>query len=313
MNQTHIPLIVLGGSDRKPATMPATGSQQHPLTGYKGLDIRIGGRPMVEILIERLWQSDCFAPIHLAGPRQVYGDLDADLHLFDTNGSFAENIHNSLEPVVRAHPGKPAAFITCDVLPEVEVLRRRIADYWSRSPCDLYFPLVKVSAEDLAGGASSWKPTYRIVPARGEEAVATLPGHLLIVDPEAMRREFLYDLFQVAYDTRNRPVGHRRNVMLRRLLSRLVMTDLVDALRLSPPTLTWTLLRGVLPAVAALRKGKVSIDHLERALQTLFVRRQHRRAFPERKVHLPITDDLSLALDVDTEEEAVEVEERIRN
>ena len=50
--QQRLPLIVLGGSDRKPAQMPDEGSSQHPLTGYKGLDIRIDGRSVRTTRIE---------------------------------------------------------------------------------------------------------------------------------------------------------------------------------------------------------------------------------------------------------------------
>ena len=51
---TSIPIVILAGSDRRPAEMPADGRHEHPLSGYKGVDIRIGGRSLVATVIDRL-------------------------------------------------------------------------------------------------------------------------------------------------------------------------------------------------------------------------------------------------------------------
>ena len=57
MRRGKIPAIVLGGRDPRPTTLPQGGEDQHPLTGYKGVEIRIQGRPIVEHLVECLESS----------------------------------------------------------------------------------------------------------------------------------------------------------------------------------------------------------------------------------------------------------------
>ena len=50
----HTPLIILGGRDRRGSRLPEAGQGKHPLRGYKGVDLEIGGRALISILIERL-------------------------------------------------------------------------------------------------------------------------------------------------------------------------------------------------------------------------------------------------------------------
>jgi hypothetical protein len=171
-------------------------------------------------------------------------------------------------------------------------------------PCDLWFPMVRRPEDRARLGASAWKPTYRIVPEEGRPAVAVLPGHLVVADPQALRLEFLYRLFQLGYRTRNRSIEHRRSTMVRGLLAELLLQDLLNLGRLKPPTLTWTVLGAALPAARALARGTITRARLEDALRRLFVRRRHRRRYPDRRVVLPFVDELTLALDIDTEEEA---------
>jgi hypothetical protein len=64
-----IPLIILGGSDRKPAALPPQGRDLHPLSGCKGIDVRLAGRCLIEHLADRLRRSGAFEPIWVAGPR----------------------------------------------------------------------------------------------------------------------------------------------------------------------------------------------------------------------------------------------------
>ena len=69
-------------------------------------------------------------------------------------------------------------------------------------------------------------------------------------------------------------------------------------------TLTWSVLRVGIAAARELRDGTITRERLEQALRTIFVKSRHRRKFPGRRVQLPIVEALSLALDIDTEEEA---------
>ena len=199
MTPHQLPLIVLGGSDRHPALATGTSDDRHPLSGYKAADIEIQGRPLVAIVLERARDSGCFAPVYLAGPARVYDQVVATESLIDTDGSFGHNIQTALEATRRRHPGSPVAFLTSDVVPEVATLRRLAALYAASAPCDLWAPMVRVRADRRALGASTWKPRYRIVFEPGSPAPEALPGHLVVVDPEAIALDRAYAVFQIAY------------------------------------------------------------------------------------------------------------------
>jgi hypothetical protein len=307
MFEKKIPIIVLGGSDRKSTKLPASGRDKHPLSGCKGMDIRIGNRSMIEAVTERLEASGAFAPIYIAGPASVYGRINAPAELIDTDRSFGENIRISLEAVRAAHPGSAVSFITCDVLPEVPTLREMMEQYNKSTPCDLWFPLIRAPRSPGALGAFAWKPVYRIAPREGAVPFRILPGHWVVIDPDALRLKFLYRLFNVGYETRNRRIDKRRSVMVRKLLSDLLYQDLLHLFGFRLPTLTWTVLSAGIPAATALREGTITRQGLEEAMRRIFVRRRHRKQYPERQIHTPLVDGLSLALDVDTEEEAREI------
>jgi len=303
----RIPIIILGGSDRRSAELPESGRDKHPLSGCKAVDILIDGRPMVEKVVQRLEASGCFGPIYLAGPARVYRAVDAAVERIDTDGSFGENIRASLEAVRVAHPGRPVSFITCDILPDADTLSGLMETYWEQAPCDLWFPLVRAPEDPGALGAFAWKPVYRIVPREGEPALPILPGHWVVVDPEALRLDFLYRLFQIGYSTRNRPINRRRIAMVRGVLLELLYQDLRHLLGLRLPTLTWSVLGAGIPAATALREGRITRARLEDAMRRIFVKYRHRRRHPERRILVPLVEGLSLALDVDTVEEAREI------
>jgi hypothetical protein len=299
-------MIVLGGSDRKSTRLPDDVRDKHPLSGYKGVDIRIGGRPMVETIVELIIASGRFGPVYVAGPTKVYENVRCDAAMIEANGTFGQNIQTSLERVRAIHPGSPIGFITCDVLPEVDSLLALLAHYDSHAPCDLWFPLVVAPEDKEQLGASAWKPLYKIAPRDGEPALRILPGHLVIVDPEALRLKFLYRLFQLGYRTRNRPIDRRRSVMVRKLLKSLLYQDLLHILGFRFPDLTWTVLRAGIMAARELRNGTITQARLENFLRQIFVKYKHRKRFPDRRVLTPLVDELWLALDIDTEEEARE-------
>jgi hypothetical protein len=307
MGGQKIPVIVLGGSDRKSTELPASVKDKHPLSGCKGRDILIAGRPMVQVIVDRLERSGCFDPIYLAGPADVYRPLNVNATLINTDGTFGGNIEHSLEQVRAAHPGLPVSFITCDILPEVTTLQRLVERYREDSPCDLWFPLPLAPNDPRELGAFAWKPIYRIVPRKGEPAVRILPGHFVVVDPQALRLKFLYRLFQVGYKTRNRPVDNRRSAMVRNLIVELLYQDMLHVLGLRLPNLTWSVLRAGIPAGGKLRDGTLTLTELEDVMRRIFVRNRHRRRYPQRRIVVPLVDAISLGLDVDTEEEAREI------
>jgi len=307
MLDQRIPIIVLGGSDSRPSELPEQGRDKHPLVGYKGVRIEIGGRALIDTIVDRLRLSERFSNVYLAGPAQVYGSRRGDAAVIDTNGSFGENIETSLERVRRLHPGLPVAFTTCDILPEVETLERLMDEFAAVSPCDLWFPLIRMPDDPARLGESAWKPAYRVVERPGEPAVGVLPGHLMIVDPEALRLHFVYRLFQIGYRTRNRPIAFRRSMMIRGVIGALLYQDMLHVAGLRWPSLTWTVLSAGIPAGRELRDGRVTAARLEDAVRRMFVTAAHRKRYPERRAVVSITDGLSLARDIDTEEEAREM------
>ena len=304
MPTTRLPIVILAGSDRRAPHLPAGGGDKHPLAGYKAVSVHLGGRTLLEALIERLERSCRFGPIRVVGPRRLAGAVGPALPLIESDGTFGENLRSAIEAMGLHHPRQPFAFIACDVLPDAETLERVMAEYDRAAPCDLWFPLVRAPEDGSGLGASAWKPRYRVAPHAGEQAVGILPGHLAIVDPDALRLKFLYRLFQLGYSTRNRSIDYRRGVMVRGVVAALLVQDLRHILSLRAPTLTWSVLRAGIPAARRLREGTATRERLERALGQMFVTARHRRRYPERGVRLPIVEGLSLALDIDTEEEA---------
>ena len=299
-----VPLVILAGSDRRPSILPSSGRDKHPLTGYKGLDVRIQGQPLVAAVADRLKQSGCFAPIYLAGPAAIYKDVTSSVKLIDADGGFAKNIRLAMTAVRAAHPDQPIAFTVCDILPEIDTLREVMTDYHHNAPCDFYFPMIRTPDDLSQLGPSAWKPVYRVVPEPGQPAQRILPGHLAVVDPGALRLAFLYRLLQLGYRTRNRSIRYRRGVMVRGLLGALLYQDLLHLLSLRAPTTAWTVLTAGLTAGRGLKRGTITRIDLEDAVRKIFVTGKHRKRYPDRAALLPLVEGLSLALDIDTVEEA---------
>ncbi len=299
-----MPIIVLGGRDASAGAMPAGVHDKHALAGYKGVAVRIGGRALIDCVVERLEQSGLFAPIYIAGPQSVYADHRRSATVIDVTGSIDETIRCGVEGISREHPGIALALTTCDVLPEVETLARLMAQYRRSAPCDAFLPMIHAPEDHAALGASGYKPTYRVVAQTGDAALRVLPCHLAVLDVGALRMNFIYRVVRLIYRTRNRPIAYRRRVMLPEIILELLFQDLRHLLGLRLPNLTWTVLHSGLPAVRALKAGTITRAQLEDAFRWIFVTARHRSRYPERRVLMPVMEGLSLALDIDTEEEA---------
>jgi len=296
-----IPVVILGGSDRRPARLPESGAALHPLAEYKGATIRVGGRPLVELLVERLNAAQGFGPVTITGPARVYGPLGLDAELIDSDGSVATNLRASLE--ARARRGEPLALLACDVLParaELEELRRG----YEAAPCRLWLPFVRRPADAARLGVFAWKPTYPMIPPSGGAPVPILPGHLCIFEPDALRLPLLYRLMDAAYRTRNRSLTRRRTVMIANGLVGLLGIDLALLARLRAPTRTATTVSSGLRLARRLRGGQLRVEELEQIIERIFLRQRVREIAPGQGIRFPFVDFLSLAEDVDTEEEA---------
>ena len=304
-----IPLVVLGGGDPRPSTLPEAGADLHPLQGPKGLALKIQGRPIIDILLERLQASGCFEPIFIAGPRALYGSERLGCQVIDTDSTFGENIKAAIETLVVECPGRSIAITTCDILPEVEELHRLMEDYYHHLPLDFWFPAILAPDEEEQLGASSWKPRYRVSPLPGAEPRTLLPGHLLVADPLTIRRPLVYRTFDLAYKSRNRPILYRLGLIVGHILAGLVLQDLKLLLTLRLPTLTYTVITNGVILALHLRSGTITPEEMADRLGRIFIRYRHRRKHPERQGRTPLKHGLSLAKDIDTVEEAKEIEQ----
>lgn len=299
-----VPVTILCGSDRKPGTLPQGSSELHPLATYKGVAIRIEGRPLVAWLVERLLASKGFGPVTLAGPARVYGELGLDARVVDTDASVARNLRAAIE----AHAlkgGGPLAVLACDVLPSAAEFGELRARYEEARSCALWFPFVRVPKDLKELGAFAWKPEYTVVLDSGE-SVPILPGHLGILDPKCLRLPLFYRLLDSAYRTRNHSVAYRRVVMLRTVLLSLLGQDLQRLSRLRAPSRTLTVLRSGFKLAHELRAGRIQLSELEQLVGRIFLYES------AGGIRYPIVDMISLAEDIDTEEEARSVHGEVR-
>lgn len=303
--ELRFPLVILGGRDRQSTVLPEEGRDKHLLHGFKAVDLRIGGRPLIEVVVERLRATGAFDPIYVSGPAAAYRPVISGVRLIDTDSSFGDNLRACVETLTAELPGRQAVFTTADILAEPAELERAIGDLRSHQPCDFWMPQIRI--DDVARlGQSAWKPKYRIRPEGEERGVTTLPSHLIAVDPAVARLELIFRLFDVLYRTRNRSVGHRTRVAIREVLLFLFRQDLRRLLRLRLPVVTPTVVYNALTVARSLANGTADQHRLEVRIRRAFITEEHRRRHPERRGRVPILDALSLAKDIDTEEEARE-------
>jgi molybdopterin-guanine dinucleotide biosynthesis protein A len=311
MDHSPIPLIILGGRDRRRSQLPDSGNGQQPLEGYKAVDLCIGDRPLICHVIDRWQATGAFDPIFLAGPAQRYRDFCPGIELVDTDGDFGQNIRAGLEAVIARCGRRTTAVTTCDVLPAAVELEALLEDFRARSPLDFWMPQILVPSDPHGLGASEWKPRYRIAPRRGEEPRETLPGHLVIADVDAVRLDMVYRMFELAYRTRNHPVAYRKRAIARTILFWLVLQDLRGMFQLQPPTLTFQAVRHGTALARDLASGTIDADRLAELVHKLYIRRPHRRNYPQRRGFMPLLEGLSLAKDIDTEAEAREIAQEL--
>ena len=300
----RLPIVVLGGGDVVASAMPEGVEDKHALSGYKGAAVRIGGRALIECVLERLEASDLFAPIYIAGPRSIYADYRRGARIIDVSGSIDETVRAGIAGVSGEHGGAPMAIVTCDVLPEVATLASAMAEFHASAPCDGFLPMIRAPEDPAELGPSAYKPTYVVAPEPGAAPVEVLPCHLAVLDPSAFRMDFIYRVLRLIYGTRNQSIAYRRRVMLPSIIVELLYQDLRHILGLRLPNLTWSVLHSGLAPVRALKAGTITRAQLEDAIRIIFVTARHRARYPERRFAMPLLEGLSLALDIDTEEEA---------
>lgn len=303
MQTGTIPLIILAGGDRTATRLPEKGADKHPITGLKGFDIQLGGHAMVDVLLERLRPSAAFGPIYIAGPIEVYGEAREEARVIDTDGSFGENVDTSVHEVMKEHPTGPVAFITCDVLPDLEELQLLLEDYRQHRPLAFWYPLILTPTDPEKLGASSWKPQYRIRPDGSKEASGVLPGHLVIVEPSRFRLELVSRVFGLAYKSRNRSIGYRFFYIVSQVLLYVLGQDLRRVLKLRPPTFTITLMFHAIWMSWRLRQGTITASELAERLRQLLIKKDREKS---NRGRVALLNAMTLAKDIDTLEEAEE-------
>lgn len=308
MSRPKLPLIVLAGGDSEPTALPE-GARNQPLVGAKGMDIRIGGEPLIDLVLERLRACDGFDPILVAGPVRIYGEERQGAQVVDTDASFGDNIRAGLEAMRRRASVRPVAITTCDILPAVRDLRILLDDYHTHAPLDFWYPMIVAPERKEELGASAWKPQYRVIPRGGGEPRRVLPGHLVIADAAVVYQELTNACFEVAYRSRNRKIVYRFWTMIRHVLFLLFLQDLQRLVRLRPPVRTITAIGNGIGLAYRLRDGVIHQEEIERRVSRIYIHRRQRRKHPERLGRMGLFETLSLAKDIDTEEEAVEREE----
>ena len=303
------PLVVLAGSDPRPARLTEAGERHRPLSGHKGAYLEIDGQPLVRRILERLIESERFSTLYVAGPEPVYaGRLLPGARLVHCDGRLEANLRAAFEAVREDHSHGPIAFLASDVLPGVETLRTVMDRYAAAAPCDVFIPLAEAPEEAAALGASAWKPRYRMRRDEHTAPLTVLPGHLVVVDPDALRIGLVYRLISLSYRTRNRPIGERHHAMLRGLLGHALREDFRQLLTLRLPEVTAAIVADGAAVAMGLKSGNMTCERLARAVRRVAVSYGHRRRYPRRRVELPILPGvLSLARDIDTEEEAQEI------
>ena len=300
-----IPLIILAGSAKGGETIEDEHS--HRLYGPKGLKIRLAGRPLIDVVIERFRSSGFFDPIFVAGPANRYGNTRGPATVIDTDADFGRNIKAALESVVARLGVGPTAFTTCDVIPDGDELARLMADYHDHLPLDFWFPLIRVPEDPGRLGAAAGKRQYRIIPDGESQPISILPSHLVVVNPQALRFTLIYKSFQLAYRSRTRPVFTRFIYITSGVLFFLLLRDVRNLARLKPPFLTPLVLFNAALLSHRLGHGGITQRQVETHLHQIFGNEPHRRKYRDRTGRVPVGDALSLALDIDTVEEAEEV------
>jgi len=313
MRTRTLPLIILAGGDRQPTRLPEGGADKRPLSGLKGVDIRLGDRSIVDLLLERLHAAEAFGPIYLAGPSSVFGEERQGVQVVDTDGTFGENIETSISHVMAEQPDTPLALITVDVLPDVEELKRQLDDFDRHRPLAFWFALVRSPEDPEQLGNSSWKPKYRIASEDGvasEDGAATtvLPGHLIIIEPSCWRLDIAFKTFALAFKTRNRAIGFRLFFIIRHIVLFLLAKDLGRILHFRLPTLSAIVLTHALVIGTKLKRGALTASEMADRFCRIFVKSKDQHRLRGRIV---LTDALTLAKDIDTFEEAEEMSRQL--
>lgn len=306
-SRNTIPLVILAGRDRRGDRPDRAG--YHDLGGFKAVETTIDGKPLIQIAVERFRDTRLFGPIVIAGPEAVYAPLGLPARIVDTDSNFGDNLKAAVETLVDECQPTRLGITTADIVPEPDDLERVLADYRSHVPVDWWMALHRVE-DPKRLQSSSYKPRYLIIPHGETEPIATLPGHLVIANPMAGRRQLIYRIFDLAYASRGKPVAFRRIFIIRRAITTLLAADVRRLFRGQLPVVTVSMLWRGIRLADQLRRGDVQIERFEDVVRKMWATRRHRKRYPDRRGRFSSLQCRSLARDVDTVEEAMELTRR---
>jgi hypothetical protein len=300
-----IPITILAGSDHAPGPLPESGPALHSLAAYKGAEVTLHGRPIIELLIKQIKLSGGFDPITIAGPREVYEPLRLDARIVDTNGAIGQNLQAAIDDHQARYDDKtPIAMLAYDVLLSAEQLAELRRHYELDQPCAVWVPFVQMPEKKDRLGAFAWKPSYPLRLEKGAEVINVLPGHLAVFYPATLRLPIFYRILNLVYQTRNHSVSVRRRVLVPAILGTLLKADLRGLGRLKLPLLTFSVIANGLRIAGQLMRRELTIPVLEKSIGGIFLHRDSALRGPGRGIRHPIINILNLAEDVDTQEEA---------
>jgi hypothetical protein len=303
------PLMILAGGAQEDEAVPGESDR---IVGPKGITIRLGGRPLIDVVVERFAATGSFDPILVCGPADRYGEKRGAAIVVDTNLDFAGNIRAGLAAIPKDIEPGPVFFASCDVIPEVEELQRVMADYYAHLPCDFWYPQVRVPADKSELGSSAYKRTYRIIPDGEKKAVETLPGHLVAIDPECVRTDLFLLGFELAYRSRTRHVAIRFLIIFGGGLLQIVLADIRALLSGRLPYHLLEIFYHGFRLSYGLARASIDQSGVAYRAGSTFSKRSHRKRYPDRGGRIPLVEALSLARDIDTESEAVEYHLEVR-
>jgi hypothetical protein len=307
MNTHTMPLVILGGRAHHSTILPLDGQGKHLLKGYKTVDLRVGDRRLLDVLLERLRATGAFDNIYIAGPRKVYERLNTGARIIDTDSSFGENLAVCARAMIEQEPGRQVLFTTSDILPDPEELECALDDLRQHQPLDFWMPMSRVPTDLQELGESSWKPKYAFIPEGESEPAPLLPGHFLAVNPQIAYVELIHRFFGGLYRTRNRSIGARYLPLFKTVLWKLIFDDFMGLFRLEWPTSTWRVVYHSLVTAKILGQGQATQEELEMRMRRVFILGKHQKRFPQGRGRVPVLTGLSLAKDIDTVEEAQEL------
>jgi hypothetical protein len=300
----RMPILILAGSDERPAPTPATLEADDLLTGYKGAFPLPSGRCLAAELIARLRDTKRFCDPLLLGPRRIYEGL-VDCEIIDTEGAFVETLRRVVELMQTRFAGnEPMAVASCDILPSAsDVIDLLSSAYDPHANCCFWWQLV--SAEPATLGPSAWKPHYRIRSLPGKPAEIVYPGHLVVLRPAAVRMDVLSGLLSLAYRYRNWTPRRRMPPMLVRGIGLMLLADLRNLLRGQLPILALAIPWHVYGAYRDLQTQQLTMPGLERRATHVLLHRHYRQL--DRPVVIATTRIQSFARDIDTTDEIAAV------